>query len=101
MAAYFIFSHKVLDSDKLNNDYLPKAVDTLGAYNPEILVVDQNIEVIEGKTEDTRTVVLKFKDRDEAKRWYNSPEYQSIINLRLDATDGRAVLCDGYEPPNA
>jgi len=48
MAAYFIFRHSVSDSGKLNNDYLPKAVATLGPYAPEILVVDENIEVIEG-----------------------------------------------------
>ncbi len=102
MSAYLIFVHKVTDSDKQNNDYLPKAVETLGPYNPEIIIVDENIEVIEGNSEDTRTVVLKFKDRDEAKRWYNSPEYQAIVNLRLDSTEGgRAVLCDGFEPPEA
>ena len=67
MAAYFIFRHSVSDADKLNNDYLPKAVETLGSYAPEILVVDENIEVIEGNTEDTRCVVLKFKDKDEHK----------------------------------
>jgi uncharacterized protein (DUF1330 family) len=101
MSAYFIFVHKVLDSDKLNNDYLPKAVESLQPYNPEILVVDQDIEVIEGDSEDSRVVVLKFKDREEAKRWYNSPEYQSIVNLRLDSIEGRAVLCDGLEPADA
>ena len=98
MAAYFIFVHKVTDADKLNNDYLPKAVESLGPYAPEILVVDENIEVIEGGSDDTRTAVLKFKDKDEAKRWYNSPEYQAIVNLRLDSIEGgRAVLCDGFE----
>ena len=102
MAAYLIFTHKVTDSDKLNNDYLPKAVETLGPYNPEIIIVDENIEVIEGNSEDTRTVALKFKDRDEAKRWYNSAEYQAIVNLRMDSIEGaRAVLCDGFEPPEA
>ncbi len=98
MAAYIIFTHKVTDADTLNNDYLPKAVETLGPYDPEILVVDENIEVIEGNSGDTRTVVLKFKDRDEAKKWYNSPEYQAIVNLRLESIDGaHAVLCDGFE----
>lgn len=98
MAAYFIFNHKVLDSDTLNNDYLPKAVETLKPYNPEILVVDQDVEVVEGTTEHNRMVVLKFKDRDEARKWYNSAEYQSIINLRLNSVDGRAVLCDAFDP---
>ena len=100
MAAYFIVRDKVLDADKLNNDYLPKAVETLAPYAPEILVLDENIEVIEGTTDDTRTVVLKFKDRDEAKRWYNSPEYQAVVGLRLAVTDGAAVLCDGFVPPS-
>lgn len=98
MAAYFIFNHKVTDADKLNNDYLPKAVETLKPYNPEILVVDQDIELVEGESTDRRMVVLKFKDRDEAKRWYNSPEYQAIIHLRLDSVDGRAMLCDAFDP---
>ena len=98
MAAYLIFTHKVTDAAKLNNDYLPKAVETLGPYAPEILVVDQNIEVIEGEPGDTRTVVLKFRDRDEAKRWYNSPEYQAIVNLRMDSIENaKAVLCDEFE----
>ena len=99
MAAYLIFTHKVTDADTLNNNYLPKAVETRGPYAPEILVVDENIEVIEGNSGDTRTVVLKFKDKDEARRWYNSPEYQAIVNLRLDSIEGaRAVLCDEFEP---
>ena len=97
MAAYFIFVHKVLDADRLNNDYLPRAVESLGPYDPEILVVDQNIEVIEGDSEDTRTVVLKFRDKETAKAWYNSPAYQEIVGLRLKSIDGRAVLCDGFE----
>lgn len=99
MAAYFIFHHKVADADKLNNDYLPKVVETLGPYEPEILVVDENIEVIEGGSEDTRCVVLKFKDKATAKAWYNSPAYQAVVGLRLDVTDGPAVLCEGFVPP--
>ena len=98
MAAYFIFNHKVLDSETLNDDYLPKAVETLKPYDPEILVVDQNAERVEGQTEDNRMVILKFKNREEAMTWYNSPEYQAIIDLRLNSVDGRAVLCDAFDP---
>lgn len=61
MAAYFIFSHKVTDADKLNNDYLPKTVAVLKPF---------------------------------------SPDYQAITitNLRHEVTDGRAVLCDSFNP---
>ncbi len=61
MAAYLIAVHKVLDADTLNNVYLPKAVATLEPYAPEILAVDENIEVVEGNPENTRAVILKFK----------------------------------------
>ena len=43
-------------------------------------------------------VILKFKSREEAKKWYDSPEYQAIIDLRLNSVDGRAVLCDEFDP---
>ena len=98
MAAYFTFNHGVLDSDTLNYDYLPKAIETLKPYDPEILVVDQHGEVIEGGTDETRMVILKFKDRDQAKHWYNSPEYQAIVALRTASVDGRAMLCDAFDP---
>ncbi len=96
MSAYFIFTHKVIDPDKLNNDYLPKAIVSLEKYNPEILVVDQNSEIIEGKPPYTRTVILNFKSKEEAKEWYNSSEYQAIIHLRLEAVDGFSMLCNEY-----
>lgn len=97
MAAYFIFSHTVIDADKLNNDYLPRAIVTMEPYELEILVVDQEIEVKEGDTDDDRTVVLKFVSREQALDWYHSEAYQAIIHLRQESTRGRAVLCDAFD----
>jgi len=97
MAAYFIFTQKVLDADKLNNDYLPKSIETLKAYDPEILVVDENMEVLEGETNETRMVVLKFKSREQGLEWYNSKAYQDIVHLRHEATEGKAVLCNEFD----
>ena len=38
---------------------------------------------------------MKFDSRDAALAWYNSPAYQEVLSLRLDATEGFAVLVDG------
>ena len=100
-AAYFVFNHKVLDSDTLNNDYLGKAVECLNKYNPEILVVHQGVTVVEGKTPYDRLVILKFESREQAMEWYNSDEYQAIIDLRLNSVDGIAMLADAWDPANA
>lgn len=98
--AYFIFNHKVNDAETLNNNYLPKAVETLEPYDPDLLVVDQNVEIVEGESEANRMVVLRFQNKDLAKKWYNSPGYQSIINLRINSVEGGAILCDAFDPEN-
>lgn len=97
MAAYLIFHNKVSDAETLNNEYLPKALETLAPYDFEVLVADENGELLEGETDLHRTVVLKFASRDDAKRWYNSPEYQAVLPLRLQSSHGTGVLVDGFE----
>lgn len=98
MSAYFVFNHKVLDSDTLNGDYLPKAVECLSKYNPEILAVHQGVDVVEGDTPYDRLVILRFESREQAVEWYNSDEYQAIIDLRLNSVDGVAMLADAWDP---
>ncbi len=98
MSAYFVFRNRMLDADKMN-EYVPKALEAMAPYNPEILVFDENTEVIEGETDLPRTFVVRFASRDDALAWYRSAEYQAVLPLRLEATEGTAVLIDGYEPP--
>ncbi|MEM1162982.1 MAG: DUF1330 domain-containing protein, partial [Pseudomonadota bacterium] len=42
-----------------------------------------------------RLVILRFPSRDEAMRWYQSDEYQSMIHLRLNSVEGTLVLAEG------
>jgi uncharacterized protein (DUF1330 family) len=39
--------------------------------------------VLEGDWPYTRTAIIRFADDAEAKRWYNSPEYQAAAKFRL------------------
>jgi hypothetical protein len=45
--------------------------------------------------------VIKFESRDTALAWYNCAEYQTLLPLRLAATEGFGVLVDGYAAPRA
>lgn len=92
---YFVATHKVLDRATLNDVYVPKAVANLAKYDVEILAVNETTEIVEGQTGHDRLVILRFPDRDEALRWYNSPEYQSMIHLRHNSTDGFLILAEG------
>ena len=42
--------------------------------------------MIEGETDLPRTVVLRFDSREAAMSWYDSPAYQAVPPLRLEAT---------------
>lgn len=98
MSAYFVFHNRVLDGKKLQ-EYVPKALKAMEPYKPEVLVLDENATVIEGKTNLPRTIVVKFDSREAAMAWYNSPEYQAVLPLRLEATEGFSVLVDGFVFP--
>src|SRR5215468_5421065 len=77
MAAYFVFHNRIDDPEKMQQ-YIPRALETTAPYNPEVLIVDENSQVIEGHTTFPRTLVIKFESRDAAMAWYNSPAYQAV-----------------------
>jgi uncharacterized protein (DUF1330 family) len=96
MPAYFIFHNRVHDAKKIQ-EYVPRVEQTLAPYRHQILVFSDHSEVIEGETDLPRTVVLRFDSREAAMAWYNSPAYQTVLPLRLEATKGYAVLVEGAQ----
>ena len=44
-------------------------------------------------------MVLEFPSREALEGWYNSSEYQEILNLRLDNTEGGLVFADEFVVP--
>ena len=38
--------------------------------------------------------LVEFKDSGQARKWYNSPEYQAVIGKRLASTDSNTVFID-------
>lgn len=58
------------------------------------LVVYGAMETLEGEAADG-VVVLEFPDRDTAKAWYHSPEYQERAALRQKAAPYRCIMVEG------
>ena len=74
---------------------------TLASYDAEIVVFDERTSILEGAIDLPRTIIVRFKSRADALAWYESPEYRAVLPLRLAATEGFAMLVDGYDPPAA
>ncbi len=66
-------------------------------YRGEYLSVDNEPEVLEGKWDYTRTVLIRFNSKNNFKAWYNSDEYKEILSHRLKAADCDTILIKGLE----
>ena len=97
MSSYLVANYNVTNAEGYNA-YLAAVGPTIVAHNGKILVAGPNSTPVEGNPGGI-TIVLEFPTRDALESWYNSPEYQEIINLRLDNTEGGLVFADQFVAP--
>ena len=64
-------------------------------YKGIVMAVDEAPVILEGKWPYSRTVLIRFPNEEEAKRWYESGEYQELVKHRHQASDANIVLVAG------
>jgi uncharacterized protein (DUF1330 family) len=97
MTAYAIAQLRTVDQNDDIVDYLRRIDDTLLPFDGQFLVHGTIPEVIDGDLPGT-LVVIAFPDPEQAHAWYRSADYQRILPLRLDNSEGGAVIVDGVPP---
>ena len=95
--AYVVANFSITDAQGYAA-YPPLVRPMLAAHGAEVLAVDRESEVIEGEA-GHNTVVIRFPSKEAARAFYDSPEYQEIVRLRTDNSDGFLVLTEGVVPP--
>ena len=93
MPGYFVANYKITNQAGYK-EYLAAVGPTLTAHGAERVVVDRDSELLEGPAGHV-TVVLRFATTAAAEAWYKSPEYQAIVHLRTDSTEGVGVIAEG------
>jgi uncharacterized protein (DUF1330 family) len=94
MAAYFIANVDVHDP-KAIEEYRQGVPATVAKYGGRFLVRGGGHSRLEGQWEPTRLVILEFPSMEQAKRWYDSPEYRDLKALRVKAASTDLVLVEG------
>ena len=97
MSVYVIVQGKVEDRGLLDQ-YVAGAGPSIKAHQGRTIAFDEKPEVVEGKIEHPRTVIVEFPSMTAFRAWYDSPEYQAILPLRLKATQGTLIVAKGYPP---
>jgi uncharacterized protein (DUF1330 family) len=94
MPAYFVAELEVTNPARYE-PYRAAVPGTIAQYGGRYLSRGTATELLEGGPEPKRIVILEFADAAAVKRWYDSPEYQKILPLRLANSTGRAFIVEG------
>ncbi|HEX2581981.1 MAG TPA: DUF1330 domain-containing protein [Dongiaceae bacterium] len=90
MAAYLIIDLTVKDAEALK-EYGSRTPDILKVFGGKT-VAKGPVQVLHGDSKFDTKVVFEFPDREAAVGWYNSKEYQALLELRDRAIDSQFHL---------
>lgn len=96
MSCYFVAQIRIHDPQEYQR-YLDGFDQIFADYRGKVVAVDDSPTVLEGNWPYTRAVVIRFPNEDEAKRWYESPKYQSLAEHRISASDADIILVHGRD----
>jgi uncharacterized protein (DUF1330 family) len=95
MAGYLIANIDVKDPEKFE-EYRQKVMPVIKKFGGRYLIRGGDVRRLEGNLPLKRVVVLEFPTVEAAQQFYDSTEYQPILNLRLASTQSDVVLVQGY-----
>lgn len=93
MAVYIIAQLSIHDRTEYER-YQAGFLEIFARYTGELLVVSENPVVVEGEWPYTRTVLLRFPSAEDARRWYESPEYQALAQHRFRAATANVIIAE-------
>ncbi|CAG1018315.1 hypothetical protein BURC_03080 [Burkholderiaceae bacterium] len=93
-SAYIIANVRVTDPVQYE-EYKKFSTLAIQAHGAEPCVRGGAVQVLEGDWQPDRVVVLKFPSAEQARRFYDSPEYKRARNAREGAAVMRMVLVEG------
>ncbi|MFZ5463169.1 MAG: DUF1330 domain-containing protein [Pseudomonadota bacterium] len=94
MTAYIIAQATVTDPGQYE-EYKKLASEAVAKYGGRYIVRGGATHLLEGDWAPARLVVLAFDSAEQAKRFYNSPEYQAARNARQGAASMNMLVVEG------
>ena len=94
MPAYLIAEVDITDP-KAYEEYRKIVPATIARYGGRYLVRGGAVESKEGGWNPARVVVLEFPTMEQARKWYNSPEYAPGLAIRTKAGRTKMIFVEG------
>jgi uncharacterized protein (DUF1330 family) len=94
MPAYVFASIRV-DDPIAYQRYVQIVPGTVEKYGGRYLARGGQVEVLEGDMDPGRTIIIEFPSFEDARRWYQSPEYCDAKGVRHSCARADVVIVDG------
>lgn len=94
MPAYVIVQVDIFDNEKYD-EYKKLTPDTVKAHGGKFVLRGNPVEVLEGEWDHDRLVMLEFPDKESARNWYYSKEYQKAKEIRSSGSSAKFILIEG------
>ena len=96
MAKGYVIAHVSISDPEAYKAYGARNDEILPQFGGRFLARGGTSKVLEGETFE-RHVILEFDSYEAANAFYNSPEYQENMKIRLANSTGTVVVVDGYD----
>jgi uncharacterized protein (DUF1330 family) len=100
MTAYVVIDLRVLDPEGFGN-YAREAADLLARYGGRNILLDMKPAVLEGTWQPAGLIIQAFPDAATVTRWYHSPEYQRLKEIRERYSELTLVVGETSSTPPA
>jgi uncharacterized protein (DUF1330 family) len=91
----YVIAAETVNDERTFGEYREKVRDTITSFGGQFIVRGGNPTILQGEWPHPRLVIVEFPSRAAAEGWYNSPEYQKVISLRLNSSVGNVIIVDG------
>ncbi|MBX9760157.1 MAG: DUF1330 domain-containing protein [Beijerinckiaceae bacterium] len=98
MAKGYIIARVTVDDNDAYMRYAQGALIAMKKYGARVLARGGKCEALDGEAR-PRNVILEFESYDQAKAYFNSPEYQAARAHRVGKSVGEFVLVEGFDGP--
>ena len=96
MASYFVALIEIKDPARYQQ-YLAGFDRIFDKYSGEVVSVEDSPRVLEGIWPAARTVLIRFPNEQELRRWYDSEEYQELAEYRREASVAQIAVISGRD----
>jgi uncharacterized protein (DUF1330 family) len=90
MSVYVVNAYDIDDFDTFK-DYPPQVSPLLEKHGAKLLAMQTNPKALEG-TPKTMNALVEFPSEEAVYKFYDDPQYQSIIHLRKNSTSNCTMI---------